>query len=270
MDRREIAVVNQIGLALRGTAVCVWISEAFSVEAGAVHFRDIASGVWSGPPVRFNPFTNAAHAQLLRRWFNWRLALLQKVRDATSYRTLRWLQSQGAMTFATACVDHLADTSGLTNVLYLSGRVAERRCVVCGLSLGADSSPEAMTRCPECGGAAWPDVSMFGQNTHAEASTLWQERLEQATLLVQIGESYLSTPMVGGRATLDVLANGLNWQTPESRAFLEIGSLEALLDKHAGGTPWPEGLAAKSPAGGIHRTLISLCRVLASAPFDER
>lgn len=241
------------------------VGYGFSVECQVPHFRDIQKGVWSELPGRITPFQSTEHAKIVRGWFEWRKALIRTRLDAAPYRALARLQAVMRLQVATQCVDGLAGFNGVENMTELYGNVFAARCRQCGHGGIADPVAQQPEQCPHCAGDAWPDVAMFGWNSHENAGSRWGYRLPANSLLLLIGDELDLAPhpdMLAGDmeecSIVRVTADGFFVTDDDARSHLPSREIEREMDKY----PWPSHLPKLPDKNSLYRSVICLLWLL--------
>lgn len=101
-------------------------------------------------------------------------------------------------TLITQNVDGLHQAAGSQNVLELHGALRRTRCSGerCEHQIADDpvTQPDALPRCPACGAALRPDVTLFGEWLSAEADHGSRRALRDCDLFVAVGTSGIVTP----------------------------------------------------------------------------
>lgn len=170
--------------------LCV-VGYGLSEEARAPHFNDILTGVWSRPPGAIDPFSSASGYQTVINWFQWRAELIGKIHESNVFRNLAKFQETFNLSIVTQCVDGLASANGVHNIFEPYGNVFGKKCYQCG-NTQAPLKPDqggvgTLHPCNKCGGATFPDVTMFGWNPKSDCQQLVQALMQKSEVLIVVG-----------------------------------------------------------------------------------
>lgn len=198
------------------------VGDGLSAECGAPHFYDILTGVWSIPPSpsKINPFNCEKHYALVHEWFEWRKAILNRIKSLDTFEALKALQGTLDLTVATQSIDGLVRRCGISDVIELYGNIFMAKCHTFGHTFPSWPNPprmnESVVRCDHCDEALFPDVQMFGWNVKTLAREQLDDKITRAQFLISLGTNVTLTPFATnfterrGRApTLDVQSDAV-------------------------------------------------------------
>ena len=99
-------------------------------------------------------------------------------------------------------LDGLQQKAGSRNVQEIHGTIWHNHCVSCRAAYGVDfifDSPDAIPRCPKCGGMVRPDVTLYGEFLPKDAHSRSLKMIQAADLLI-IGGTSLEVGSAAGLA----------------------------------------------------------------------
>lgn len=122
--------------------------------------------------------------------------------NAAHLRLAEWERSGRLDGVVTQNIDGLHQKAGSVNVQEIHGTTWKNHCVSCRAAYGADfifDSPDAVPRCPRCGGTVRPDVTLYGEFLPKEAHANALKMIHRADLLI-IGGTSLEVGSAAGLA----------------------------------------------------------------------
>ncbi|MGH9762673.1 MAG: SIR2 family NAD-dependent protein deacylase, partial [Blastocatellia bacterium] len=151
--------------------VAVLTGAGVSAESGVPTFRGGGgTDMWTW---RGRPITELSSAELLAsdpklvwEWFDHRRGMLKSILPNPGHFALaEWEPRFESFTLVTQNIDDLHRIAGSLNVLELHGNLWRARCLRCSSTFESRESPleQIPPRCFVCGGAARPDVVLFGE-----------------------------------------------------------------------------------------------------------
>jgi NAD-dependent deacetylase len=181
-----------------------------SAESGVPTFRGGGGTelwTWRGRPVTELSSAEliATDPKLVWEWFDYRRGILADVEpNAGHFALAKWEGRFDEFTLVTQNIDDLHRAAGSLNVLELHGNIWRARCLRCASVFEARESPieENPPRCFACGGAARPDVVLFGELLPEAVFERAEEAAARADLFFVIGTSAVVYPA----ASLPILA----------------------------------------------------------------
>ncbi len=171
-----------------------------SAESGVATFRD-ANGLWENhdPMTIATPEAFSRDPALVYRFYNARLAQLDKVEPNAAHRALARLQRHytGEVFIVTQNVDDLHERGGADQVCHMHGQLRQVLCKHCRCRYAVDGAYDAQTRCRECGRTAGlrPDVVWFGEIPYDMDRI--ETELARCDLFVAVGTSGVVYPAAG-------------------------------------------------------------------------
>lgn len=186
--------------------VCV-VGYGLSFEAGAPHFYDILTGVWSKKPGQIDPFCAGAGRAAVLEWFAWRLHLISRIAKPGPFRALKVFQESYSLTVISQCVDGLARFNGIQDLIEPHGNAFGNRCAGCDFTepaaIKAPPDKHAYQACPNCGEPLFPDVTMFGWNRKQNLLDKANSACCKAGLIIKIGADTSLAPLGPDPIALD-------------------------------------------------------------------
>lgn len=224
-----------------------------SAESGVATFRD-AGGLWENhdPMAIATPEAFARDPELVYRFYNARLAMLDDVQPNAAHRALATLQRDypANVFLVTQNVDDLHERGGAAQVCHMHGQLRQMLCNRCRTRAPATGHYDSTTTCCACGhaGGLRPDVVWFGEMPYD--MDVIEAQLARCDLFVAIGTSGVVYPAAG----FVQIAGGHGARTLEINP--EISEVGAMFDEHRAGVAtvevvaWVESLlAGAGPAG---------------------
>jgi NAD-dependent deacetylase len=182
-------------------SVTVLTGAGISAESGVPTFRGGGSEIWTW---RGRPATELSSAELMAtdprlvwEWFDYRRGMLTEVRPNAGHLALAdWEKRFEDFTLVTQNIDDLHRSAGSLNVLELHGNIWRARCLRCASLFEARETPleENPPRCLACGGAARPDVVLFGELVPEAVFERGEEAALRSDLFFVIGTSAVVYP----------------------------------------------------------------------------
>ncbi|GAA4477623.1 NAD-dependent deacylase [Rhodococcus olei] len=198
------ALVDAVRSAQR---VVVFSGAGMSAESGVPTFRDALTGLWE----RFDPMelaTPEAWARdpaLVWAWYEWRAALVRRVRPNAGHVALADWARATDLTVVTQNVDDLHERAGSTVAAHLHGSLFAPRCSACARPAELDDvrfagpghePAERITppACVACGAPVRPGTVWFGEDLPAESWRVAVGAAENCDLMVVVGTSGVVYP----------------------------------------------------------------------------
>jgi NAD-dependent deacetylase len=189
----------------RARNVAVLTGAGISAESGVPTFRGGGgTEIWTW---RGRPITELSSAELMAtdpslvwEWFDYRRGMLKDLSPNPGHFALaEWEQRFDNFSLITQNIDDLHRAAGSLNVVELHGNIWRARCLRCGSTFEARECPleENPPRCFVCGGAARPDVVLFGELLPEGVFERAQENAMRADLFFVIGTSAVVYPAAG-------------------------------------------------------------------------
>jgi len=185
-------------------SVALLTGAGISAESGVPTFRGGGgSEIWTW---RGRPVTELSSAELIRtdpklvwEWFDYRRGMLKELQpNAGHYALAEWERRFEDFTLITQNIDDLHRVAGSLNLLELHGNIWRARCLRCASVFEARESPlEDTPTCFVCGGAARPDVVLFGEMLPEGIFERAEEAAMRADLFFVIGTSAVVYPAAG-------------------------------------------------------------------------
>lgn len=183
-------------------SVAVLTGAGISAESGVPTFRGGGgSQIWTW---RGRPVTELSSAELIAtdprlvwEWFDYRRGLLSEITPNPGHVALaNWERRFQDFTLITQNIDDLHRQAGSLNVLELHGNIWRARCLKCASVFDNRESPleENPPRCFVCGGAARPDVVLFGEMLPEKIFERAEEASARSDLFFVIGTSAVVYP----------------------------------------------------------------------------
>jgi NAD-dependent deacetylase len=179
-------------LALTGSGV--------SAESGVPTFREAQTGLWEN----FNPLELATAEAFLsdpktvRRWYDWRRDLVDKVEpNAGHYALARLADLVPAFTLVTQNVDGLHQRAGSRNVVEFHGNLFSDRCFSDDCPGGDVDASGDLPTCALCGSPIRPGVVWFGEAIPPSALQATEDALRSCDVFMSIGTSSQVWPAAG-------------------------------------------------------------------------
>nr|BCX01912.1 MAG: NAD-dependent protein deacylase [Bacteroidota bacterium] len=168
-----------------------------SAESGVPTFRS-PEGLWS----RFRPEELARVEAFLRNpdlvwaWYAHRRQIIRQVQPNAAHRILAALEDRYPdFTLITQNVDNLHRRAGSRNLIELHGNLERNYCIACARPWQEeDDEPQAVPRCPDCGGLVRPDVVWFGEPLPQEAWSRAEAAARRAEVFLVVGTSAVVYP----------------------------------------------------------------------------
>ncbi|WP_433295514.1 SIR2 family NAD-dependent protein deacylase [Actinoplanes sp. CA-030573] len=182
--------------------VVVFTGAGMSAESGVPTFREALTGLWS----RFDakalatPEAFEADPALVWGWYEWRRALVQRVRPHAGHEAVAAIEAQVPQSVViTQNVDDLHERAGSRSLIHLHGSLFAPRCAACGSSAALPPLPEksdrvAPPRCDDCDGPIRPGVVWFGEDLPSGELSAATEAAFGCDLLFSVGTSGLVYP----------------------------------------------------------------------------
>lgn len=198
------ALVDAVRSAQR---VVAFTGAGMSAESGVPTFRDALTGLWE----RFDPMelaTPEAWARdpaLVWAWYEWRAALVRRVRPNAGHVALADWARTTDLTVVTQNVDDLHERAGSTVAAHLHGSLFAPRCSACARPAELDGARfagpghEPAERiappdCVACGAPVRPGAVWFGEDLPAESWRVAVGAAENCDLMVVVGTSGVVHP----------------------------------------------------------------------------
>ena len=189
----------------RARNVAVLTGAGISAESGVPTFRgggDTEIWTWRGRPITelSSAELMATEPSLVWEWFDYRRGMLKDLKPNPGHFALaEWEQRFDNFSLITQNIDDLHRAAGSLNVAELHGNIWRARCLRCSSTFEARESPleENPPRCFVCGGAARPDVVLFGELLPEGVFERAQENAMRADLFFVIGTSAVVYPAAG-------------------------------------------------------------------------
>jgi NAD-dependent deacetylase len=185
--------------------VAVLTGAGISAESGVPTFRGGGgSEIWTW---RGRPVTELSSAELMAtdprlvwEWFDYRRGMMKEIQpNAGHYALADWEKRFDDFTLVTQNIDDLHRAAGSQSLLELHGNIWRARCMRCGSRFESRESPleENPPRCFVCGGAARPDVVLFGEMLPEGVFERAETAARGADLFFVIGTSAVVYPAAG-------------------------------------------------------------------------
>ncbi|HYL99874.1 MAG TPA: NAD-dependent deacylase [Blastocatellia bacterium] len=151
--------------------IAVLTGAGVSAESGVPTFRGGGgTEIWTWRGRHITELSSAellaADPKLVWEWFDHRRGMLKSISpNPAHYALAEWERRFESFTLVTQNIDDLHRLAGSQSVLELHGNLWRARCLRCASSFESREWPleEMPPRCFVCGGAARPDVVLFGE-----------------------------------------------------------------------------------------------------------
>ncbi|HWC77970.1 MAG TPA: NAD-dependent deacylase [Blastocatellia bacterium] len=182
--------------------VAVLTGAGVSAESGVPTFRGGGdSDIWTWRGRHITELSSAdmmaADPKLVWEWFDYRRGLLREcVPNAGHLALAQWERRFERFTLITQNIDDLHRAAGSMNVLELHGNIWRARCLRCASTFECRECPleDVPPLCLVCGGAARPDVILFGEMLPDGVFERAEEAAAAADLFFVIGTSAVVYP----------------------------------------------------------------------------